>query len=131
MLASRFFSYADMFVETAVRYRVTEAASAPENKKQAKSAVMYRVSEATQTPENKKQVKSAVMHRVSRRVTPPEKKKQAKSAVRYRVSEAASASESSGDSLNLYSAAYGWQQIDQIQSQSNDCSHGLCFYVIF
>ena len=61
----------------------------------------------------------------------PEKKKQAESAVRYRVSEAASAPESSGDSLNLYSAAYGWQQIDQIQSQSNDCSHGLCFYVIF
>ena len=52
-------------------------------------------------------------------------------AVRWWVSEAASAQESSGDSLNLYSAAYGWQQIDQIQSQSDDCCHGLCFYVIF
>ena len=83
---------------------------ASEKKKQAKSAVMYRVTEVTPAPESKKQAKSAVM---------------------YRVSEAASASESSGDSLNLYSAAYGWQQIDQIQSQSNDCSHGLCFYVIF
>ena len=112
-------------------YRVSEAGQTPESKKQAKSAVMYRVPEAGQTPEKKKQAKSAVMYRVSEAGQTSEKKKQAKSAVMYRVSEAASAPESSGDSLNLYSAAYGWQQIDQIQSQSNDCSHGLCFYVIF
>ena len=92
---------------------------------------MYQVSIVAPTSESKKQAKSAVMYRVSEAGQTPEKKKQAKSAVMYRVSEAASAPESSGDSLNLYFAAYGWQQIDQIQSQSNDCSHGLCFYVIF
>ena len=112
-------------------YQVPIVAPTSESKKQAKSAVMYRVTEAGQTPEKKKQAKSAVRYRVTEAGLASEKKKQVKSAVRYRVSEAASAPESSGDSLNLYSAAYGWQQIDQIQSQSNDCSHGLCFYVIF
>ena len=93
---------------------------ASEKKKQAKSAVMYRVSRGVTAPEKKKQAESVVRYRISKRVTAPESKKQVKSVVRYWVSEAASAPESSGDSLNLYSAAYGWQQIDQIQSQSND-----------
>ena len=103
----------------------------PEKKKQAKSAVKYRVTGGVTTPEKKKQAKSAVRYRVSERITAPESKKQAEFAVMYRVSAIAPAPKSSGDSLKLYSAAHGRQQIDQIQTQGDDGSYGLCLYVFF